>query len=126
MGEPVKYIDIKEFREQGYLQELNRRFLHPLGLALEVKVENCDNCYKGVVCIPPKFVNRECEECGGSGKREALGGVWDYRDDPEGMNFAVLDREKYNRVQQEWNEKTHHRKQTLGYKVQSITGEATK
>ena len=30
-----KYMPIKEFRERGYLQELNRRFLHPLGLALE-------------------------------------------------------------------------------------------
>ena len=29
-------IDVKEFREKGYLQELNRRFLHPLGLALEI------------------------------------------------------------------------------------------
>jgi hypothetical protein len=34
----MKYIDIKEFREKGYLQELNRQFLHPLGLALEVVI----------------------------------------------------------------------------------------
>jgi hypothetical protein len=27
----IKRIDIKEFREKGYLQELNRRFSHPLG-----------------------------------------------------------------------------------------------
>jgi hypothetical protein len=30
------YIDIKEFREKGYLQEVNRRFLHPLGLSMEI------------------------------------------------------------------------------------------
>jgi hypothetical protein len=29
-------INIKEFREKGYLQEANRRFFHPLGLALSV------------------------------------------------------------------------------------------
>ena len=34
----MKKIDIKEFREKGYLQELNRTFLHPLGLALNVKL----------------------------------------------------------------------------------------
>ena len=35
-----KYIDIKEFREKGYLQELNRTFLHPLGLALEIIMDD--------------------------------------------------------------------------------------
>jgi len=30
------YMDIKEFVDNGLLQELNRTFLHPLGLALEV------------------------------------------------------------------------------------------
>lgn len=61
MGEPMR-IDIREFRELGYLQELNRQFLHPLGLALEVVVEDDG--------------------------RERLGGVWDYRDDPEGIYYA--------------------------------------
>jgi len=32
------YISLEEFRKLGYLQELNRRFLHPLGLSMEVKV----------------------------------------------------------------------------------------
>ena len=59
----VKRIDIKEFREKGYLQELNRRFLHPLGLALEVIVDDDTGA-------------------------EKLGGVWDYRDDPEGIVYA--------------------------------------
>lgn len=60
----IKRIDISEFRSLGYLQELNRRFLHPLGLALEV------------------IVDKET-------KRESLGGVWDYRDDPEGMIYDI-------------------------------------
>lgn len=30
----MKQIDLKEFREKGYLQEANRQFFHPLGLKL--------------------------------------------------------------------------------------------
>lgn len=59
----IKRMDIKEFREKGYLQELNRRFLHPLGLALEVEVEDNGN--------------------------EKLGGVWDYRKDEEGIYYDI-------------------------------------
>jgi molecular chaperone GrpE len=59
----VKKINIKEFREMGYLQELNRRFLHPLGLAMEISInENGD---------------------------EELSGVWDYRDDSEGIYYDI-------------------------------------
>lgn len=36
MTEP-KRMNIKEFREEGYLQEVNRQFFHPLGLALELE-----------------------------------------------------------------------------------------
>jgi hypothetical protein len=55
-------VPLAEFLAAGYLQELNRQFLHPLGMALEVR---CDD----------------------EGTPEKLGGVWDYRDDPEGMLF---------------------------------------
>jgi hypothetical protein len=58
----VAYMEIKEFRESGYLQEVNRLFFHPLGLALEVTVETDGS--------------------------ERLSGVWDYRADPEGMVFG--------------------------------------
>ena len=61
----IKRIDIKEFREKGYLLEVNRGFFHPLGLALEVII-NDDGT-------------------------ETLGGIWDYRDDPEGMHYAIND-----------------------------------
>jgi hypothetical protein len=33
-------ISIKEFGEAGYLQEVNRKFFHPLGLALEIVVDD--------------------------------------------------------------------------------------
>lgn len=31
----IDYISFDDFRKDGYLQEANRRFFHPLGLALE-------------------------------------------------------------------------------------------
>lgn len=58
----IKRMDAKEFREGGFLHEVNRLCLHPLGLALEVVVNDDGS--------------------------ETLGGVWDYRDDPEGMVFG--------------------------------------
>jgi hypothetical protein len=90
----IKYIDIKEFRERGYLQEVNRRFLHPLGLALEVRQ--------------------------GEDGVEVVSGVWDYRDDPEGMNFApgVIDPLKVSQVAEQWAEKADVRQETLGYVIQ--------
>ena len=61
MHKDIKYMDIKEFREKGYLLELNRRFLHPLGLALEVVIEDDGS--------------------------EKLGNIWDYREDKEGIIY---------------------------------------
>ena len=59
--EPIKRMSVHDFRILGYLQEVNRRVLHPAGLALEVHID-------------------------GAGT-ERLGGVWDYRDDAEGIVF---------------------------------------
>lgn len=76
-----KKMTPKEFREQGYLQEVNRRFLHPLGLALEV-VREVDGT-------------------------ERFGDVWDSREDPEGFVFGpdMIDAEKASRIQLEgWKE----------------------
>lgn len=89
----IKRIDIAEFRSEGYLQELNRRFLHPLGLALEVMVDDDGT--------------------------ERLGGVWDYRDDPEGINFARSDlRSHAGRIDEEWERRRPARVAGLGYMVQ--------
>lgn len=94
----VQRLDIKEFRAFGYLQEANRRFFHPLGLALEV-VQNPDGT-------------------------ERLGGVWDYRDDPEGMAFAdevMADEDtalKGVRVKNEWHKREELRKVVLGATIQ--------
>lgn len=57
-------MDVAEFARRGYLQEVNRRFLHPLGLALAV-----DMTEDGTATIA---------------------GVWDARDDPEGFIFNAF------------------------------------
>jgi hypothetical protein len=67
--ESIKRMDIREFREHGYLMEVNRRFFHPLGLALEVGVPNP----------------------GDEDQTWRLGGIWDYRGDPEGVTFSTAD-----------------------------------
>lgn len=89
-----KKMSAKEFRELGYLQELNRCFLHPLGLALEVVVED--------------------------GEIVSFGEVRDCRTDPEGMYFAegMIDSEKAARIQREFRHKANPRVQMLGYHIQ--------
>lgn len=90
----IQRMDVKEFRESGYLQELNRRFLHPLGLAIEVVRE----------------------EDG----RETLGGIWDSRQDPEGISFEISEDMpiKAAAIQAEWNRRAPVREAALGYVVQ--------
>lgn len=89
----IRRIDIREFREFGYLQEINRTFLHPLGLALEVVVEEAGT--------------------------ERLGGVWDYREDGEGIYFDGADlSKKAANVKREWHRREAGRRAALGYMVQ--------
>lgn len=90
-------MDIKDFRELGFLQELNRQYLHPLGLALEVVV-NEDGT-------------------------EQLGGIQDFRNDPEGLQFAPddLDVEMMERVRIEWQTRSEIRRKNLGWNIQPIT-----
>jgi hypothetical protein len=64
MSQAVKRLSPREFQDAGFLQELNRQFLHPLGLALEVVVHEDGTT--------------------------TFGEVWDCRDCPEGIVFADL------------------------------------
>lgn len=97
-NDPVKYIGAAEFAAEGYLQEVNRRFLHPLGLALEILVDG-----DGVT---------------------TFGGVWDFRDDPEGMNFGDTDNPerlaKKQNIDRLWDERRPEREAALGYMVQPV------
>lgn len=89
-------MDIKEFREIGYLHELNRLFLHPLGLALEIVI-NDDDSY-------------------------ALGGIWDYRDDVEGIAFSedTLSIQKVNNIEEIIQDRYRSRLVNLGYWIQPV------
>lgn len=96
----IKRMDIAEFRERGYLFEANRMFFHPLGLALEV------------------IVNEETGE-------EELGGIWDFRDDPEGILFRpeVFDeetRDRVNKIREERAEKAGVRFERYGFVLQPV------
>lgn len=102
MSEDIKRMDIKEFRENGYLQEANRLFFHPLGLALEVIIDD-----------------ETGEEC--------IGGVWDFRDDPEGILYgeSTLNTEQHlekaRRIVDERSEKAKTRMRKYGFVEQPIT-----
>lgn len=99
-------MNIKEFREEGYLQELNRQFLHPLGLALEV-IQNDDGS-------------------------EELGGIWDSREDPEGIYYDLHNpenttqqrlesfKQKADNVAQKISERKKTREENLGFVIEPI------
>jgi len=97
----IKRMSIKEFREFGYLQEVNRMFLHPLGLALEIVVDNKTGEMR-------------------------LGGIWDYREDAEGMYFDPedIDDVKINNVKLEWHKRISTRIDLLGSVVQKSKNES--
>jgi len=59
----MKHISLTEFREAGYLQEVNRQFFHPLGLAFSVTIDAIT-------------------------KEVRFDGILDHRDDPEGVIFS--------------------------------------
>lgn len=92
----VNHMTVKQFREDGYLHEINRQLLHPLGLALEVAVDNDGT--------------------------ESISGVWDYRADPEGIVYGadLLSPEKAMAVKARWDEREAARMERLGYMVQPL------
>jgi hypothetical protein len=102
-------MDIAEFRRLGFLQEANRLFFHPLGLALEI-MEAEGNA--------PAYIS----------------GVWDCRDDPEGVVFGrdvaewsarVSVQMKADRVALEGERHAEARKALLGgFTIQRIFGVA--
>lgn len=57
-----KEMDLKEFRNKGFLQEANRQFFHVYGLALAVNIDDITNEVVGLT-------------------------LYDYRDNPEGIMY---------------------------------------
>jgi hypothetical protein len=139
----IKHMPISEFRSDGYLQELNRLFLHPLGLALEVTVMDAETDDARLIeqiapiiagllddakaDADPEHAAREIARAivadfwpRGS---EHISGVWDYRDDPEGMVYGAgeIDVNKADRIGVLLAHKLAEREGLLGFGVQGPT-----
>lgn len=104
-----KYIDVSEFRKIGYLQEANRLFFHPHGLALEVKIQDDEESFRKWLTewfdsVPdgPDHIDVALAllaEFGIKPGGESLSGVWDDRDDAEGICFGdPVDTDKIDAV----------------------------
>lgn len=95
----MKYMPVQEFLDFGYLHELNRQFLHPLGLALDVIEEEDGSLH--------------------------LNGIQDFRDQVGGYTFAekTLDPAKVSRVADEIVNRASQRRTTHGYWIQPVSYE---
>lgn len=125
----LKWMDIKEFQDLGFLQEVNRLFFHPLGLALAIQIDDCEQCEghgSPITREDSDTIYREgsCPGCGGSGKTHKLHGIWDHRDDPEGIVFDYDDIElvKAVSVAEEAGKHREARTKLLGSPIQVIKG----
>lgn len=130
------YLDIKTFRERGYLHEVNRLLLHPLGLALSVEIG------PGTVRLTEQETERlqaVADQPGlDDGTRsflrdlairaltaeESLAGVWDQRGDPGGIEYGwdLLSEAKARHVAEEWDRRQPARVNGLGFMVQPLGG----
>ena len=90
----MKYMDLKEFREIGYLHEINRLILHPLGLALEITVDDLG--------------------------QEHISGIQDHRDIPCGYSFLSPNEKKAENIRNIQEERKPQRLETLGYWIQPL------
>lgn len=100
MMSEMKRMSLQKFRDGGFLQEVNRQFFHPLGLALEVITDETGDVLR-------------------------LGGIWDCRDDLHGLVFddTDLSREKAENVARWYSEMHERRYNALGYMVQPVPDE---
>ncbi len=98
----IKHLSLREFVDLGLLQEVNRMFFHPRGLALSVVVDDQLGTYH-------------------------LSDIWDHRDDPEGIRFASLDPKTANEKARSVEAllKTEARQTTLGYVIQPLPPDET-
>jgi hypothetical protein len=91
-------MSLKDFRDLGFLQEANRQFFHPLGLALGL-VANENEDYSSVI-------------------------IYDWRDDPDGGMFQSLneprDKECYEYIKFIHDEKAAVRLEKFGFVIQPI------
>ena len=99
-SEKIKYLSMKDFVDLGFLQEVNRQFFHPRGLALALRIPEDEN-------IDPN-------------EKEGIIQIWDERDDPEGVYFGEVDLEKIKVSQELYEQKSFYRKEHFGWIIQSV------
>jgi hypothetical protein len=90
-------MDLREFKAAGFLQEVNRRFFHPLGLALSVRTDSDGSVQ--------------------------LHSIWDGRDDEEGFVFKDLtddERLRGKRIDSELERRLRMREERLGFGIQPL------
>lgn len=98
-------ISIHKLYHLGYIQEVNRRFFHPLGLHFNVK----------------KDLSHPTEEL-------MFGGIIDVREDPEGIIFTEEEinssKFKVNKVfiDKEFENASKQREKAFGFTIQPIKG----
>jgi hypothetical protein len=104
MQDELQYLKPAEFIERGYLHEINRLLLHPLGLALQVEQQGTTDAFTGK--------------------------IWDCREDPEGVYFSspnefepLPDPEKATRVCAEMRARSKPRFERLSYVIQPLLDE---
>jgi len=100
---PIEYMDVEEFLNEGYLHEVNRRFFHPLGLALVIRCETDD-------------------ETGEPTGPWEVAGIWGARHVPEGICFSddTLEPDKAQRISDIEDARRDARVERLGYWVQPV------
>ncbi len=100
----IPKLSVQQFVEMGLLQEVNRLFFHPRGLALTVRVEQ---------------------------GQHRLGDIWDGRSDPEGFGYSRETlatpeaAEKAEAVAELMEPHATARQQSFGGLVQPLTTHAT-
>lgn len=102
----IKRMSLKEFQNFGFLQEVNRQFFHPLGLALTLYYD--ENDLENKNGIDPE-------------KDTPIGMfIQDWRDDPEGCMFEEVDVVKFENMRKLWEQNEAIRRARLGYMVQPL------
>lgn len=135
MDMPIKRMGAREFRDLGLLQEVNRLFLHPRGLALEVETDDdrCGHVFGDrQTCLSPRSSMRHDVDSKNGEIRlaahefvplERYSSVWDSRDDPEGIMYDLsepLDTAKAARVALMLDDKARARLEGLGWVYQPL------
>lgn len=97
-------MDPDEFRETGFLYEVNRRFFHPLGLAMAVSTKDDGETIYEMM----------------DDRHDAEGWVFDWTTWPDPDVAVAEAHEKAARVQAEWDAHAYTRMQKFGWVVQPI------